>query len=44
MVPLFILAHLITGKIEEARQMIPLAYIIIPMGMSFVLSKVYDPS
>jgi hypothetical protein len=30
MVPLFILAHLLTGIISEVRQMVPLAYIIIP--------------
>ena len=33
MIPLFILAHLITGKINESRQMIPLAYIVLPMGL-----------
>jgi hypothetical protein len=32
-IPLFILAHLITGKINESRQMIPLAYIVLPMGL-----------
>jgi hypothetical protein len=32
-IPLFILAHLITGKINECRQMIPLAYIVLPMGL-----------
>jgi hypothetical protein len=42
MVPLFLLAHFITGKIEESRQMIPLGYILIPMGLSFVFSKEYD--
>jgi hypothetical protein len=30
MVPLFLLAHLITGIIAEVRQMVPLAYVIIP--------------
>jgi hypothetical protein len=35
--PLFILAHLITGKIREPRQMIPLCFIIIPAAMFFVL-------
>ena len=38
-IPLFLLAHFITGKIEESRQMIPLGFILIPMGLSFVLSK-----
>jgi len=42
MVPLFLLAHFITGKIEESRQMIPLGYILIPMGLSFVLSKKFE--
>ena len=42
MIPLFIIAHLITGKIEESRQMIPLGYILIPMGLSFILSKEFD--
>jgi len=32
-VPLFILAHLLTGKIAEPRQMIPLSYLILPMGI-----------
>jgi hypothetical protein len=35
--PLFILAHLITGKIREPRQMIPLCFIVIPAAMFFVL-------
>jgi len=42
MVPLFLLAHLITGKINESRQMIPLGFILIPMGLSFVLSKKFN--
>lgn len=39
MVPLFIIAHLITGIIKESRQMVPLAYIIIPMALFFILEK-----
>jgi hypothetical protein len=39
MVPLFILAHLITGIISESRQMIPLGYIIIPMAMFFLFRR-----
>jgi len=39
MIPLFILAHLITGIIKESRQMVPLAYIIIPMAWFFLFSK-----
>jgi hypothetical protein len=42
MVPLFLLAHFITGKINESRQMIPLGFILIPMGLSFVLSKAFE--
>lgn len=33
MMPLFIVANLITGLINESRQMIPLGFIIIPMSM-----------
>lgn len=36
MIPLFILAHLITGIIDEVRQMLPLGFIIIPMALFFV--------
>jgi len=43
-VPLFVIAHFVTGKIEESRQMIPLGFLLIPMGLSFVLSKEYDQS
>jgi hypothetical protein len=39
MIPFFILAHLVTGKIDEPRQMIPLAFILIPMAMFFILDK-----
>jgi len=39
MIPFFVLAHLITGKIDEPRQMIPLGFIIIPMAMFFILNK-----
>ena len=41
-VPLFLLAHFITGRINESRQMIPLGFILIPMGLSFILSKEFD--
>jgi hypothetical protein len=44
MVPLFLLAHFITGEIYESRQMIPLGFILIPMGLSFVLTKEFDKS
>jgi hypothetical protein len=41
MIPLFILGHLITGKINESRQMIPLSFIVIPMAM-FSLLRVQE--
>jgi hypothetical protein len=44
MVPLFLLMHLITGKISESRQMIPLGFILIPMGLSFIFSKEFNKS
>jgi hypothetical protein len=40
MIPFFILAHLITGKINEPRQMIPLAFIVIPMAMVYICGYV----
>jgi hypothetical protein len=39
MIPFFILIHLIVGKLDEPRQMIPLAFIIIPMCMFFTFDK-----
>ena len=39
MIPLFILSHLITGIIKESRQMVPIAYIIIPMALFFLFGK-----
>ena len=38
MVPVFFLANLVTGIIREARQMIPVAFIIIPMAMFFLFT------
>lgn len=35
-IPLFILPHLITGIINETRQMIPLSFIIIPSAFYFI--------
>ena len=32
-VPVFVAAHMITGIIMETRQMIPLAFIVIPMSL-----------
>jgi hypothetical protein len=42
MVPLFITAHLITGIIYEARQMVPLGFIIISISL-FVIFPRADP-
>ena len=36
MIPLFILAHLLTGIISEVRQMLPLGFIIIPMALYYL--------
>lgn len=38
-IPLFVLAHLITGKIAEPRQMIPLAYLLLPMGIMTIFPE-----
>jgi hypothetical protein len=37
--PFFIVPHFITGIIEESRQMVPLAYLVIPMSLYFILDK-----
>jgi hypothetical protein len=37
--PFFVGANLITGIIKESRQMLPLAFILIPMALFFVSSK-----
>ena len=37
--PLFLVAHMITGKIYESRQMIPLAFILIPMSLFFIFPE-----
>lgn len=36
---LFIAAHMITGVIAESRQMLPMAFIVLPMAMVFVQKK-----
>ncbi len=36
MIPLFVVAHLITGIISEVRQMLPLSFIIIPMTLFYI--------
>jgi Gpi18-like mannosyltransferase len=37
-IPIFVLAHLVTGKIDEPRQMVPLFFILIPI-LFFVLVR-----
>jgi len=37
-IPLFILIHFITGIIHESRQMLPLSFIVIPMGLHYLFS------
>lgn len=39
MIPLFVLCHILTGKIDEVRQMLPLAFIIVPMGMIYMFPE-----
>jgi len=39
MMPLFIGAHLLTGLINESRQMIPLGFIVIPMSLFLLFPK-----
>ena len=39
MIPIFLVIHLITGRIEEVRQMIPLAYLIVPMALCTLLDE-----
>lgn len=36
MIPLFILSHMLTGVIQESRQMLPLAFIVLPMAFFFL--------
>ncbi len=37
MIPFFLAAHIITGVIKEARQMVPLGFILIPMALFFII-------
>jgi len=39
MIPFFLAGHLITGKIMEVRQMLPLSFIIIPMSLFYIFTK-----
>ncbi len=41
-IPVFVLCHLITGRIEEVRQMLPLAFIIVPLGMLYMFPELRD--
>jgi hypothetical protein len=43
MVPLFLLGNLITGIIRESRQMLPIAFIIIPMAMFYLFDEKESP-
>ncbi len=44
MVPLFVLSNLITGIISEARQMVPLAYVIIPAAFFWLFEEEAEPA
>jgi len=39
-VPLFLLPHLITSKMNEPRDMLPLGFVLVPMGLNFLFSRV----
>lgn len=39
MIPFFIGAHMITGVIREARQMLPIAFILIPMALFYLMPE-----
>jgi hypothetical protein len=43
LVPIFIICHLLTGIVGEVRQMIPLAYIVIPAAMHWLFSEAEAP-
>ena len=38
-IPIFIAIHLVTGRIEEIRQMIPLSFLIVPMAMCTLMDE-----
>jgi len=42
LIPIFVAAHMITGVIYEARQMVPMGFIIIPMALLFIFPKQTD--
>jgi hypothetical protein len=43
MIPFFMLPHLITSKMNEPRDMLPVGFVLIPMGLIFLFSKVDRP-
>ncbi len=43
-IPLFVAGNLITGKIYESRQMIPLGFILIPMSLFLLFPKEIQPT
>lgn len=44
MIPLFVLIHFLTGIIQETRQMVPLAFLIIPMGLFYLFPPNHNKS
>jgi hypothetical protein len=44
LVPLFVAGNLITGLIDESRQMIPLGFILIPMSLFLIFPKETPPN
>jgi hypothetical protein len=43
MVPFFMLPHLITSKMSEPRDMLPIGFVLIPMGLNYLFSKGDSP-
>jgi len=39
MIPLFVLGHLLTGRIHEVRQMVPLSFLILPMAFFYLFRE-----
>ncbi len=38
LIPIFIVVHFLTGIIHESRQMLPLSFIVIPMGLHYLIN------
>jgi len=38
-IPIFVLIHFLTGVIQETRQMLPIAFLIIPMGLYYLYAE-----